>query len=295
MHRFGKKNTMPLTILSYEGNAVAFEVNGRIMVNATQMARPFGKNPKDFTKTLYAREFMQVLSDRRNVLTADLLIVKKGGQPNEQGTWMHEDLALEFARWLSPDFAIWCNDQIKEMLKSKLALSNAQIKQKFITGEIKLTLPEIKGIKGARYKLMPSEFWQYSELQWCYTNFYINQKVEAIETAIDENGKKWYNLPRLLTFMGMDSSSISGFIANCEYREIEKLCPFNKAYKRYCASEKIIAGLGFGNNKRLQISGEMRMKSKRIPDFEKRMLAIIDQVKTLDEKEFLIDLYKLFK
>ena len=37
------------------------------------------------------------------------------------------------------------------------------------------------------------------------------------------------------------------------------------------------------------------MKSKRIPDFEKRMLAIIDQVKTLDEKEFLIDLYKLFK
>lgn len=34
-----------------------------------------------------------------------------------QGTWMHEDVAMEFARWLSPTFAIWCNDRIKELLK----------------------------------------------------------------------------------------------------------------------------------------------------------------------------------
>lgn len=32
------------------------------------------------------------------------------------GTWMHEDVALEFARWLAPAFAIWCNDRIKELL-----------------------------------------------------------------------------------------------------------------------------------------------------------------------------------
>lgn len=30
---------------------------------------------------------------------------------------MHEDVALEFSRWLSPSFAIWCNDRIKELLK----------------------------------------------------------------------------------------------------------------------------------------------------------------------------------
>ena len=29
---------------------------------------------------------------------------------------MHEDVALEFARWLSPAFSIWCNDHIKELL-----------------------------------------------------------------------------------------------------------------------------------------------------------------------------------
>ena len=30
---------------------------------------------------------------------------------------MQEDVALEFARWLSPAFAIWCNDRIKELMK----------------------------------------------------------------------------------------------------------------------------------------------------------------------------------
>ena len=45
------------------------------------------------------------------------VVTKRGGDKHaEQGTWMHEDVALEFARWLSPEFAIWCNDRIKELL-----------------------------------------------------------------------------------------------------------------------------------------------------------------------------------
>lgn len=36
-----------------------------------------------------------------------LIVTTNGGQI--QGTWMHEDVALEFARWLNPAFAIWCH------------------------------------------------------------------------------------------------------------------------------------------------------------------------------------------
>ncbi|MDQ1087190.1 hypothetical protein QE390_001736 [Siphonobacter sp. SORGH_AS 1065] len=45
-------------------------------------------------------------------LHSDTLIKTINGGSNP-GTWMHEDVALEFARWLSPAFAIWCNDQKK--------------------------------------------------------------------------------------------------------------------------------------------------------------------------------------
>lgn len=37
---------------------------------------------------------------------------------------MHEDVALEFARWLSPAFAVWCNDRIKELLRTGVSTIN---------------------------------------------------------------------------------------------------------------------------------------------------------------------------
>ena len=39
--------------------------------------------------------------------------LKNGG-----GTWFHEDVALVSAQWLSPDFYLWCNDRIKELIKN---------------------------------------------------------------------------------------------------------------------------------------------------------------------------------
>ena len=82
-------------------------------VNATQMAKPFGKSAKDWLKTQAAKEFIVSLSEVKKILSADLVKVVYG---DNGGTWMHEDVALEFARWLSPKFAIWCNDRIKELL-----------------------------------------------------------------------------------------------------------------------------------------------------------------------------------
>ena len=52
--------------------------------------------------------------------------VTNGGN-GEQGTLMHEDVALEFARWLHPGFAIWCNDRIKELMKHGITATEATI------------------------------------------------------------------------------------------------------------------------------------------------------------------------
>lgn len=106
---------------SYEGNPITFHTGNGVMVNATQMAKTFGKLTKDFLNLQSTKEFLQVLSDGRNLLSADLVQVRKGGEPTAQGTWMHEDVAMEFARWLSPKFAIWCNDRIKKLLTAGVA------------------------------------------------------------------------------------------------------------------------------------------------------------------------------
>ena len=103
-------------IFRYEGSSITFQKGDSIMVNATEMAKQFGRTPKDWLRTEYTQAVIRTLSAVRQISPTELVKVVQGGAPNLQGTWMHEDVAMEFARWLSPAFAIWCNDRIKELL-----------------------------------------------------------------------------------------------------------------------------------------------------------------------------------
>ena len=104
---------------TYEGSTITFAKGDSVIVNATQMANKFGKQAKDWLKTQQSKEFLKALSSRRKILLTDLVQVINGG--TQRGTWMHEDVAIEFARWLSPMFAIWCNDRIKELAREGVA------------------------------------------------------------------------------------------------------------------------------------------------------------------------------
>lgn len=104
-------------VYDYKGSKISFANGKNVMVNATEMAKTFGKYPKDFLVNKQTKEFLASLSAVRGISLTELVKVVQGGDPQMQGTWMHEDVALEFARWLSPAFAIWCNDRIKELLK----------------------------------------------------------------------------------------------------------------------------------------------------------------------------------
>lgn len=103
-----------MTIFNYEGNKVTFRNNeGVVFVNATEMAKPFGKMPKDYLKIDSTKEFFNALKDNNPI---DLISVQKGG--STPGTWMHEDVALDFAQWLSPVFRVWCNKKLKELINT---------------------------------------------------------------------------------------------------------------------------------------------------------------------------------
>ncbi|MBQ5900691.1 MAG: KilA-N domain-containing protein [Clostridia bacterium] len=109
-----------ITTFNYEDTPISFRNDdGSVMVNATQMAKRFGKRPIDWLNLPSTKEFLNELTEVRKSNNAinQLVTTKRGGLDlSAQGTWLHEDVALEFARWLSPKFAIWCNDRIKELL-----------------------------------------------------------------------------------------------------------------------------------------------------------------------------------
>jgi len=97
----------------YLNNPVSFLSEGdQTMVNATEMAKAFNKQPSDWLRLGSTRLFITALESQRGIPRNAMSQVVKG-----QGSYFNEDLALEFARWLSPEFAIWTNDRIKEFAK----------------------------------------------------------------------------------------------------------------------------------------------------------------------------------
>lgn len=119
-----------LSVFQYSNAPISFrKETGSLFVNATEMAKGFGKTTKDWLRTKQSEEFISSLSTVRQISPTGLVQIIQGGNPELQGTWMHEDVALEFARWLSPTFAIWCNDRIKELLQIGFTATQPTIEQ----------------------------------------------------------------------------------------------------------------------------------------------------------------------
>lgn len=102
---------------NYNGTNITFSFSEKcIMINATKMARPFGKYPADWLRQKSAKEYIEAVAGETRIPISLLVITKRGNNGEEQGTWMHKDVAMEFARWLAPVFGLWCNRRIEELL-----------------------------------------------------------------------------------------------------------------------------------------------------------------------------------
>ena len=103
--------------------AVSFRADG--FLNATVIASHFGKQARDYLKTEQTQQYITALAENLSVKTKiltkenQIVIVKRGG--SEQGTWLHPKLAIHFARWLDPKFAVWCDEQIEALLNGKVS------------------------------------------------------------------------------------------------------------------------------------------------------------------------------
>lgn len=132
-----------LQVFSYKGSNVTFSNENGMWVNATEMAKKFEKKPYEWLRLQSTKDFLLSLLNLRGfnvadsefnigdspTLTLDSTVLTSIGLGNfvriengkYGGTWFHEDVAIEFARWLSPLFAIWCNERIKEILTGTMA------------------------------------------------------------------------------------------------------------------------------------------------------------------------------
>jgi phage antirepressor YoqD-like protein len=117
-----ESNEMGLsTIFNYNGNNVAFiKTSYGILINATDMARPYNKRPVDYLRQIYVNELVSTIVSQTHISEDQLVIKMRGSPENGGGTWLYEDVAIDFAQWLDVKFKVWCNSKIKELLTTGL-------------------------------------------------------------------------------------------------------------------------------------------------------------------------------
>lgn len=122
----------------YQGQMFTFREDGYF--NMTAAARNFGKRIDNFFANSETVDYMEALKN----LIPDIPVIKtqrgNGVNPNV-GTWGHPKLAVFFARWLSPAFAVFCDAVIDDILNKKATLTIDKPEESFAM-QVPKSLPE---------------------------------------------------------------------------------------------------------------------------------------------------------
>ncbi len=177
-----------IKVFDWEGSNITFEfTDGNKMVNATEMAKPFGKLVGNFLKSNHAQDYILLLEKRYSIWNIDhdrprevLRVVKGGSDIHAQGTWMDEKLALKFAAWLSPEFELWVYDRIQELL---------------LTGKTEIKTFSPSGIiKGLRMIVEQLEEQERFNTSIRHDVDFIAERVEELEAKITSVDDHYYTI-----------------------------------------------------------------------------------------------------
>jgi hypothetical protein len=109
---------MEIKEFKFNGAVVTFETErGNVMVNATEMAKIFGKEPEPFMRNENTIQFVKEALKTEN--SRYLNIEKESDlffSIQKVGTFMHRVLALKFAAWLNPAFELWIYATIENLM-----------------------------------------------------------------------------------------------------------------------------------------------------------------------------------
>lgn len=130
-----ENKTEQLKEIMYQDSLIHFALNPSkkdVMVNATEMAKIFGKRTGDFlanqetkdTVSALKRTLISVRLEENNnpertpiSVHSDLVIIDDRGR---NGIYFHRLLAIDFASWLDKDFKVWILFTIENVLFGKI-------------------------------------------------------------------------------------------------------------------------------------------------------------------------------
>lgn len=112
--------TEPDNNVAFTFSGVLVRRNDERMINLTEMWRAAGspseKNPNDWRSLPEARKFINHIGLRYNTGKSGIIRAERG---RGKSTWAHWQIAVAYAKYLSPDFHAYVNEAFKEWAEEK--------------------------------------------------------------------------------------------------------------------------------------------------------------------------------
>lgn len=107
--------TSGLSVRVWNGTDISRREDG--FVNATAMCKANGKRLHHYLANERTDDYIAALAADAGIPATGIVSVRRGGAPERQGTWVHPRLAVDLARWISPQFAVWMDGWFLESLQ----------------------------------------------------------------------------------------------------------------------------------------------------------------------------------
>lgn len=88
-------------------------------VNATQMCQANGKQWGHYAERKSSKAYWEALSIDIGIPISSL-IIQINAYGDEQGTWVHPEIAMDLAQWVSIPFRIWANRNLTKIVSGKV-------------------------------------------------------------------------------------------------------------------------------------------------------------------------------
>lgn len=156
-----------IQVFTYNNQEIEFDpTSSGLMVNATEMAKVFGKRVDHFLKSDHAQAFIKVLEFPPNGVNSRPLKKSEILRTNHKtGTWMHRVLALKFAAWLSPEFEWWVYQTIDEILFGSYRRMEESLR---LSAQRKNRIEELKNALGSSTEFLELQRLELEERQASY-------------------------------------------------------------------------------------------------------------------------------
>lgn len=127
-----------------DGKSIIISMRDDGFTHVTKLGHAFNRQPSDWKRLSESKALIDRLESERGIPRSQLIQVRKGNSSKySQGTWMHPDLALDFAQWCSPSLKLQILRYYRELILTGSASlnnpkSDQELKQSFenVTNEI---------------------------------------------------------------------------------------------------------------------------------------------------------------